>query len=67
MKILYVSSECRPFIKTGGLGDVAGSLPQKIKEIGEDIRVVLPLYSSIEKQYKDKMKFKRYKSSIILA
>lgn len=57
MKILYVSSECSPFIKTGGLGDVAGSLPQKIKEIGEDIRVVLPLYSSIEKQYKDKMKF----------
>lgn len=57
MNILYVSSECRPFIKTGGLGDVTGSLPQKIKELGEDIRVVIPLYSSIEQKYKDDMKF----------
>lgn len=56
MKILYVASEASPFIKTGGLADVAGSLPKALKEIGNDIRVVLPLYSAIDKSFKDKMK-----------
>lgn len=56
MKILYVASEATPFIKTGGLADVAGSLPKAIKELGHDIRVVLPLHGSISPKYKDQMK-----------
>lgn len=58
-RILYVTSECQPFIATGGLADVAGSLPKFIdredKEV--DIRVVLPLYKSISETYKDKLQY----------
>ena len=56
MKILYVAAEVAPFIKTGGLADVAGSLPKTIKKLGHDIRVVLPLHSSIKQEFKDEMK-----------
>jgi len=42
LKVLYVSAECAPFIKVGGLGDVAGELPLKLKELGADVRVVIP-------------------------
>lgn len=56
MKILYVASEAAPFVKTGGLADVAGSFPKALKENGCDIRVVLPLYSSIAHEYRSKMK-----------
>lgn len=56
MKILYVASEATPFIKTGGLADVAGSFPKALKENGCDIRVVLPLYSSIPQEYRSQMK-----------
>ncbi|NLW51935.1 MAG: glycogen synthase GlgA [Tissierellia bacterium] len=56
MKILYVTSEAVPFIKTGGLADVAGSLPKAISDQGHDIRVVLPLYSSIGEKYRSGMK-----------
>lgn len=55
MKILYVTSEAFPFIKTGGLADVAGSLPKSIKHQGEDIRVVLPLYSQISEKFRKDM------------
>ena len=48
MKIMYVTSECAPFIKTGGLGDVAGSLPQALAAKGHDVRVFCPLYSAID-------------------
>jgi len=57
MKILYVASEAAPFIKTGGLGDVAGSLPITLKEKGLDIRVILPLYKCIPQKYKDMMTY----------
>ncbi len=50
MKILYASSEVEPFAKTGGLADVAGSLPREIKKLGADIRIFLPLYSFIDEQ-----------------
>lgn len=45
LKILYCSSEVTPFSKTGGLGDVAGSLPKALKNIGCDIRVITPMYT----------------------
>ncbi len=57
MNILYASSEAAPFAKTGGLGDVAGSLPVALKEKGADARVILPLYKSIPQTYKDKMEY----------
>lgn len=60
MKILYVTSEAHPFIKTGGLADVAGSLPKALKKKRQDIRVVLPLYSQIPKVYRDKMNYIGY-------
>lgn len=56
MKILYATSEAAPFIKSGGLADVAGSLPQGIKKQGHDIRVVLPFYSDIDDKYKRDLK-----------
>lgn len=56
MKVLYVASESSPFIKTGGLADVAGSLPQALRHQGIDVRVVLPLYSQIKQKYKEEMK-----------
>lgn len=57
MNILYVTSEAAPFVKTGGLGDVAGSLPITLKEKGVDARVILPLYRCIDQKYKDQMKY----------
>lgn len=48
LKILFISAEVAPYAKTGGLADVAGSLPQKLKELGHDVRVVLPGYKMIE-------------------
>lgn len=49
-KILFVSSELYPFVKTGGLGDVSGSLPRALKSLHQDIRVLIPAYpSAVEK------------------
>ena len=48
MNVLLVASEAHPFIKTGGLGDVMGALPQSLIDIGIDVRVVIPKY----KEYK---------------
>ncbi|WP_066291999.1 glycogen synthase GlgA [Bacillus sp. FJAT-29937] len=56
MKVLFVVSECVPFVKSGGLADVAGSLPKEMKKLGTDIRVILPKYQSINEEYKVKMK-----------
>ena len=55
MKVLYLTSEAVPFIKTGGLADVAGSLPKELKNLGVDIRVVLPMYETIDEKYKSMM------------
>ncbi|MFW5749492.1 MAG: glycogen synthase GlgA [Halanaerobium sp.] len=54
-KILFVASEADPFIKTGGLADVAGSLPQALRDEGHDVRLVIPQYRQISKKYKDRM------------
>ena len=57
-KILFVASEARPFIATGGLADVIGSLPQALaQDPNYDIRVVLPLYSDIKPEFRRKMAF----------
>lgn len=55
MNVLFLTSEAVPFVKTGGLADVAGSLPKELKSMGVDIRVVLPLYGTIEETYRSKM------------
>ena len=55
MNILFLTSESVPFIKTGGLADVAGALPKELKKKGVDIRVVLPLYKKISESYREKM------------
>ena len=57
MKVLYVASEALPFMASGGLGDVAGSLPVALRKRLIGCRVVMPLYDSIMQEYKDKMKF----------
>ncbi len=47
MKICFVTSECVPYVKTGGLADVSGALPQALSELGCQVKVFLPLYQSI--------------------
>src|SRR5947209_4181331 len=47
LKVLFVSSECAPFSKTGGLGDVVGALPKALARRGIEARVVMPLYAGI--------------------
>jgi starch synthase len=56
MKILFVTGEAWPFIKTGGLGDVSHSLPKSLSKSGVDIRVIMPKYKAIDYKYKSKMK-----------
>lgn len=59
-KILFVASEVVPFIKTGGLADVAGSLPKYFNKEEFDVRVMLPKYMAIPDQYKNQMKYKTH-------
>ena len=55
--ILFATSEAVPFIKTGGLADVAGSLPKYFDKRYFDIRVILPKYACMKQEWKDKMKY----------
>lgn len=57
MKVLYAASEALPFIASGGLGDVAGSLPHALRKRLIGCRVVLPMYDTIKQELKDTMKF----------
>ena len=56
-KILFVASECVPFIKTGGLADVVGSLPKYINKEEFDIRVMVPKYMAIPQKFRDKLEY----------
>ena len=56
MKVLYAASEAVPFAKTGGLADVAGSLPKALQAQGLDVRVILPKYGKIAEEYRLQMK-----------
>lgn len=60
MKVLYAASEALPFMASGGLGDVAGSLPQALRKRLIGCRVVMPLYDTIKQELKDTMKFITY-------
>lgn len=57
MKILFVSSEMSPLAKSGGLADVVSALPQALRALGHDARVILPLYKQIKDQYHDQLNF----------
>ena len=60
MKILFATSECIPFVKTGGLADVVGALPKEILKAGEDVRVILPLYKAIGAEWREQMQHVLY-------
>ena len=60
MRLLYVTSEAYPFCKTGGLADVAGSLPPALARGGMETAVILPLYDKIRDDWRQKMTFRRY-------
>lgn len=49
LRVLFVASECAPYAKTGGLGDVVAALPKALRRLGHDVRLVLPLYGSIDR------------------
>lgn len=55
MKILFVASEAHPFMKTGGLGDVAYALPRALRRLGLDVRVIIPKYLDISESFRKKM------------
>lgn len=55
MKVLYVASEAVPFAKTGGLADVAGSLPKALKAEGVDVRVIMPKFGKIPEKFRNAM------------
>ena len=55
MQIVFASAECAPFVKTGGLGDVAGSLPAALVRAGAEVIVMVPKYATIKDEYKAQM------------
>ena len=53
MKILFATSELAPWVKTGGLGDVAGALPAALRSAGHDVRVLVPAYPALLNSFPD--------------
>jgi starch synthase len=60
IKVLFAASEAVPFAKTGGLADVAGTLPRELVKLGADARLIMPKYKSIPQSYVEKMKYMGY-------
>ena len=60
MKILYATSEAVPFCKTGGLADVAGSLPAALAAEGAEVAVILPMYQKVKEKFSDQLRFECY-------
>ena len=56
--VAFIGSECHPFVKTGGLGDVMYALPRELARLNCDVRVILPRYACIPKEYQDKMVYR---------
>ena len=59
LKVLFIASECTPFAKTGGLGDVVESLPIALRDRKIDARVIIPKYENIPAEFKKKWYIKR--------
>ena len=57
IKVLLCASEAGPFIKSGGLADVAAALPKALKRAGNDVRIILPLYHDIDYSFRSKFKY----------
>jgi starch synthase len=60
IKVLFAASEAVPFAKTGGLADVAGTLPRELVKLGADVRLIMPKYKSIAQHFVDKMEYVGY-------
>ncbi len=60
LSVLFVTAEAFPFAGTGGLGEVAGSLPKALNGVGADVRVIMPLYGSVSQKYRSAMTFVSY-------
>ena len=53
MKVLFVASECAPFVKTGGLADVLGAVPKALQPLGVDVKIILPGYPALAEQIRE--------------
>lgn len=60
VKILFAASEAIPYAKTGGLADVAGTLPKELNKLGADVRLIMPKYKSIPNDFTDRMEYLGY-------
>ena len=56
--VAFIGSECYPFVKTGGLGDVMSALPKALAKLNLDVKVILPRYKCIPQEYQDKMEYR---------
>ncbi|MBQ1899910.1 MAG: glycogen/starch synthase, partial [Erysipelotrichaceae bacterium] len=59
MKILFVTSECAPYSKSGGLADVAFSLPPALKDAGNDVEIITPYYKCVKDRFAKEIKHVR--------